>query len=214
MTACYNPVNQVTLIHSLQKRKQVWNPPHPRVLEPRSGPTVMFISTPKPGAHPTMGSKPWPGGGQAGRPGWASRHLKLPVLSCSGLFATPQTVAHQDSPSMEISRQEYWSGLPFPSPGDLPNPRIKPKFPVSPALTARIFTTSATWDISSEPEFSFCTVYPGISHDDCKISDGYGLSQECNHFCRSAESLDQIKNVFFPPKLSEITRDPYPLGDL
>ena len=159
MTACYNPVNQVTIIHSLQKRKQVWNPPHPRVLEPRSGPAVMFISTPNPGPHPTMGSKPWPGGGQAGRPGWAPRHLKLPVLSCSGLFATPQTVAHQDSPSMEISRQEYWSGLPFPSPGDLPNPGIKPKFPVSPALTGRIFTTSATWDTSSEPEFSFalCT---------------------------------------------------------
>ena len=49
------------------------------------------------------------------------------------LFATPWTVAHQASLSMELSRQEYWSGLPFPSPGDLPNPGIEPG---SPALQA------------------------------------------------------------------------------
>ena len=42
------------------------------------------------------------------------------------LFATPWTVAYQASPSMGFSWQEYWSGLPFPSPGDLPNPRIEP----------------------------------------------------------------------------------------
>ena len=45
------------------------------------------------------------------------------------LFATPWTVAHQALPSMGFSRQEYWSGLPFPSPGDLPNPEIKPGSP-------------------------------------------------------------------------------------
>ena len=43
--------------------------------------------------------------------------------------ATPWTVAHQFPPSTEFSRQEYWSGLPFPSPGDLPNPGIKPRYP-------------------------------------------------------------------------------------
>ena len=46
------------------------------------------------------------------------------------LFATPWTVAHQAPPSMGFSRQEYWSGLPFPSPGDLPNPGIEPGSPV------------------------------------------------------------------------------------
>ena len=51
----------------------------------------------------------------------------------SRLFATPWTVAYQAPRSMEFSRQEYWSGLPFPSPGDLPNPGIKPG---SPALQA------------------------------------------------------------------------------
>ena len=54
-------------------------------------------------------------------------------LSHVWLFATPWTVAYQASPSMGFSRQEYWSGLPFPSPGDLLNPRIKPG---SPALEA------------------------------------------------------------------------------
>ena len=45
------------------------------------------------------------------------------------LFATPWTVAHQAPPSMEFSRQEYWSGLPFPSPRDLPDPGIEPRSP-------------------------------------------------------------------------------------
>ena len=54
-------------------------------------------------------------------------------LSHIRLFATPWTVAYQPSPSMGFSRQEYWSGLPFPSPGDLPDPGIEPR---SPALRA------------------------------------------------------------------------------
>ena len=45
------------------------------------------------------------------------------------LFATPWIVAYQASPSMGFSRQEYWSGLPFPSPEDLPNPGIEPGSP-------------------------------------------------------------------------------------
>ena len=47
-------------------------------------------------------------------------------LSHVRLFVTPWTVAHQAPPSMEFSRQEHWSGLPFPSPGNLPNPGIEP----------------------------------------------------------------------------------------
>ena len=48
--------------------------------------------------------------------------------SCPNL-CDPWTVAHQAPPSMGYSRQEYWSGLPFPSPGDLPDPQIKPRSP-------------------------------------------------------------------------------------
>ena len=54
-------------------------------------------------------------------------------LSRVRLFATPWTVVYKAPLSMEFSRQEYWSGLPFPSPGDLPHPGIKPR---SPALQA------------------------------------------------------------------------------
>ena len=50
-------------------------------------------------------------------------------LSPVRLFATPWTVAYQASQTMGFSRQEYWSGLPFPSPGDLPNPGIQPGSP-------------------------------------------------------------------------------------
>ena len=59
--------------------------------------------------------------------------VKVKSLSRVRLFVTPWTVAHQAPPSMEFSRQEYWSGLPFPSPGDLPDPGIEPR---SPALQA------------------------------------------------------------------------------
>ena len=48
-------------------------------------------------------------------------------------FATPQTVACQATLSMEFSRQVYWNGLPFPSPGDLPNPGIEPESPAQQA---------------------------------------------------------------------------------
>ena len=55
--------------------------------------------------------------------------VKVKLLSPVRLFATPWTVDYQASLSMEFSRQEYWSGLPFPSPGDLPNPGIEPGSP-------------------------------------------------------------------------------------
>ena len=58
------------------------------------------------------------------------RSVSRSVVSDS---ATPWTIARQPPLSMEFSRQEYWSGLPFPSPGDLPIPRIEPE---SPALQA------------------------------------------------------------------------------
>ena len=62
--------------------------------------------------------------------------VKVKSLSCVQLFVTPWTVAHQTPPSMGFSRQWYWSGLPFLSPGDLPNPGIKPR---SPTLQADLY---------------------------------------------------------------------------
>ena len=62
--------------------------------------------------------------------------------SCSVVSdsVTPWAVAYHSPPSMEFSRQEYWNGLPFPSPGDLPNPGVKPRSPAS----GRCFTIWAS----------------------------------------------------------------------
>ena len=62
------------------------------------------------------------------------------------LIATPWTVACQAPLSMGFPRQEYWSGLPCPPPGDLPYPGIEPVFLKSPALASVFFTTNATWE--------------------------------------------------------------------
>ena len=53
--------------------------------------------------------------------------LRACRLRCVPLFVIPWTVAYQAPQTMEFSRQEYWSGLPFPSPGDFPNPGIEPR---------------------------------------------------------------------------------------
>ena len=65
--------------------------------------------------------------------GPCSEYCEVKSLSRVQLFATPWTVAHQAPLSMGFSRQEYWSGVPFPSPGDLPNTGTEPR---SPALQA------------------------------------------------------------------------------
>ena len=64
--------------------------------------------------------------------------VKVKLLGRVWLFVTPWTVAHQAPLSMGFSRQGYWSGLPFPSPGDLPSPGIEPR---SPALKADTLTS-------------------------------------------------------------------------
>ena len=72
----------------------------------------------------------------------------LGVLSHSRvwLFGTLWTAARQAPLSLEFSRQEYWSGLPLPTPGDLPNPGIKPAYLASSALAGGFSTTSPTWE--------------------------------------------------------------------
>ena len=72
---------------------------------------------------------------------------------CVQLFSTPWTVARQAPLSMELSRQESWSGVPGPPPGDLPNPGIEHTSLTSPALVVGFFTTRASreaggWDNS------------------------------------------------------------------
>ena len=74
------------------------------------------------------------------------------TLSHVQLFATPWTVARQTSLSLGFPRQEYWGGLPFPSPGDLPNPGTEP---ASPALAGGFFTTKPPGEPLMHLFFSF-----------------------------------------------------------
>ena len=67
-------------------------------------------------------------------------------FSCVHLCASPWTGACQIPLSMGFSRHEYWSGLPCPPPGDLPDPGIEPASLMSPALAGGFFTTSVTWE--------------------------------------------------------------------
>ena len=67
------------------------------------------------------------------------------LLSHVQHFVAPWTVARQAPLSMAFSRQEYWSRLPFPTPGDL-DPGTKPVSLISPALAGEFFSTSATWE--------------------------------------------------------------------
>ena len=81
--------------------------------------------------------------------------IKGVVYTCSVMcdsFATPWTAARQAPLFMAFPRQECWSGLPFPPPGDLLNPEIEPTFLLSPALAAGFFTTSATWEATRRPQ--------------------------------------------------------------
>ena len=92
--------------------------------------------------------------------------MKVKSLSRVQLVATPWTVAHQGPPSMEFSRQEYWSGLPFPSPGDRPDLTIEPGSPTLQADT-----------LPSEPPGKFknqhpAPDYPISSHEAVKPSPG------------------------------------------
>ena len=73
-----------------------------------------------------------------------SLKVKMKLLSLARLFATPWTVVYQASPSMGFSSQEYWSGLPFPSPGDLPDPGVELG---SPTLEADALTS----ELSGKP---------------------------------------------------------------
>ena len=80
----------------------------------------------------------------------------LGCFSHAQLFATVWTLAHQAPLSVGLSRQKYWSGLPRPPLGDLPDPGIEPVSPISLALAGRFFTTSTTWEAHTLFQFFYC----------------------------------------------------------
>ena len=130
----------------------------------------------------------------------------LSRFSTVRLFATLWTVAHQDPLSMRFSRQEYWSGLPCPSPGDLPDPRIEP---VSPALAGRFFIVWATREAPHEVSsviilsYGFRNWGPGrlsgifISEEDGgnPIRIFQGRKSTDNGFVGNTESKTRVRNI-------------------
>ena len=129
------------------------------------------------------------------------------------LFAILWTVACQAPLSMGFSRQKYWSGLPSPPLGDLPQPRVKPVSTMSPALAGGFFITSTTWK-AQKPSLHHQTGYT------CKIplsqrTRGKGLSEKCmwcdeeeykfleapleKYHCGSTYGEQNIHSQFFHP---------------
>ena len=103
--------------------------------------------------------------------GWSQLFFQGVVksLSCVWLLVTIWTVAYRAPPSIEFSRQEYWSGLPFPSTGDLPDPGIKP---MSPAWAEGFFTTEPPWKPSKEQAyFNFMSAVT--------VSSDFGVQENC-----------------------------------
>ena len=93
-------------------------------------------------------------------------------LSRIRLFVTPWTVAYQAPLSMGFSRQEYWSGFPFPSPGDLPDPGIEPGFPTLEAddLTSESLLKNLEIELPYDPEIPLLSIHTKetrIERDTC-----------------------------------------------
>ena len=104
----------------------------------------------------------------------------LGYLVLSKLFVTPWTLAHQASLSMGFPRQEYWSRLPFPPPGDLPKPGVKPESPAAPALADGLLTSPPPGNNlglryptikKAEPRFQLLTKK---MHKSCELSFIWG----------------------------------------
>jgi len=87
--------------------------------------------------------------------------LIVKLLSRVQLFVPPWTIAYQAPPSMEFSRPEYWNGLPFPSPGDLPNPGIEPRSPTLQA-DALLCEPLGTYKIYRNKRYNNSSIKDGV----------------------------------------------------
>ena len=122
--------------------------------------------------------------------GYVNACMQIP-LSRVQLFVTLWSVAHQVLLSTGFSRQEYWSGLPFPTPGDLPNPGIQPKSLASPTVTGGFFTT--------EPLGKSCKWLYGVSNSGVLDSKFNTISPviyiDCYTFIYTFVTISPISNM-------------------
>ena len=131
----------------------------------------------------------------------------LRCSSCVRLCATLWTVAHQAPLSMGFSRQEYWSGLPCPSPRDLPNPGIESTSLMSPALAGGFFNTRTTCFHADLAYFQavlwldHSTMPPGpVISIMLMYRQGTGLSQVCEHVQKDSRAHLGTKSRTFNSK--------------
>ena len=119
--------------------------------------------------------------------------VKVKSLSRDRFFATPWTVTYQAPPSMGFFRQEYWSGLPFPSPEDLPNPGIEPRSQIL-KEAAKTAKRGYIWKVGMEGEGNqralFFTIDLKTSFDLLKIMDVY-------HFNENKNKFDRLRNLHY-----------------
>ena len=143
----------------------------------------------------------------------------LSLFRCVQLFETTWTVVLQPL-SMAFSRQEYWRGLPFPSPGDLPDPGIKA---MSPALAGRFFTTSATWEAQTGLASYGCCPLASMAGGIPRDFPGKNSGVDC-HFLLQGSFLTQglnpdvlhwqVDSLLLSPKSSlAVTKDPLSLSE-
>jgi len=128
----------------------------------------------------------------------------LSRFSCVRLCATLWTIACQAPLSMGFSKQEYWSGLPGPSPGDFPNPGIESTSLKSPALADGFFTIRSTWEdfLTMEPFFSETSHCPRVLR---KSLAKYGMNSKFLYL--ASQAMDKPQSAF--PALS-CTASKYP----
>ena len=122
--------------------------------------------------------------------------VKVKSLSNVQLFATPCTVAYQAPPSMGFSRQEYWSGLPFPSPEDLPDRGSEPRFPT---LQAAALLSELPWNLllklnihkNLSPSNSTPIYVP--KRNECTISTNNLCNKVQGNFIQNSQTLKTTK---------------------
>ena len=118
-------------------------------------------------------------------------------------MSDPWTIAHQAHPSMEFSRQEHWSGLPFLSPGDLPDPRIEPR---SPALQVEALPSEPPGNVWGEPRSSLTDMHPprgahcGVADVSAEVTPGDAIRKESTCQCK------RHKRHGFNPRIWKIWR--------
>ena len=129
------------------------------------------------------------------------------MLSRICLFATPWTVACQASLSMGFSRQDYWSGLSFPPPGDLPDPGIEPMSPVSPAsqadsLPSEPFSGGAVKFLQNSPSWG-----GGLRLKSANVGFGWSGFKTCLcHFPAGAPQAIRAKSVYQLAEVCDVLR--------